>query len=71
MAPYVLTQNLHPTQKILRSDNESLLISLDLIVTFEVINTILSFGENVKVLKPEHLKEKVKRTLSECLNSYD
>jgi len=71
MAPYVLTQNLHPTQKMLRSDNESLLISLDLIVTFEVINTILSFGENVKVLKPEHLKEKVKRTLSECLNSYD
>ena len=48
MAPYVLTQNLHPTQKILRSDNESLLISLDLIVTFEVINTIFELWRKRK-----------------------
>lgn len=69
-APYVLTQPLHSSQKILRSENDSLLISLELIVTFEVINTILSFGQHVKVLKPAHLKQKVKKTLSECLNSY-
>ena len=69
-APYVLTQPLHSSQKILRSENDSLLISVELIVTFEVINTILGFGKNVKVLKPAHLREKVMRTLSECLNQY-
>jgi predicted DNA-binding transcriptional regulator YafY len=70
-APYILTQPLHPSQKILRSENDSLLISLDLIVTVEVINTILSFGKHVKVLKPAHLKDKVKTTLSECLKGYN
>ena len=70
-APYILTQPLHPSQKILRSENDSMLISLNLIVTFEVINTILSFGQHVKVLKPAHLKQKVKRTLTDCLNRYE
>jgi len=46
---------LHETQKILVDNENELLIELKLIVTHDLIMELLSYGEEVKVLRPESL----------------
>jgi len=67
---YVLTQELHETQEIISNTEEALLIRLKVGVTIELIMNIMSFGENVKVIKPESLKLKIKEKLEKSLGLY-
>jgi len=60
-APYIKTQHLHYTQKTVRDDESGLVISLRLIPNPELTQLILSYGADVKVLKPEGLRESVKK----------
>lgn len=57
-APYVKTKPLHPTQKTEERDGK-LIVRIEVIPNYELESLILSFGENVKVLKPEKLKKKI------------
>lgn len=59
MAPYIKTQHLHHTQKTVREDETGLVILLKLIPNPELIQLILSYGADVKVLKPVSLKESI------------
>ena len=59
-APYIKTQHLHHTQKTLREDENGLVISLKLIPNPELTQLILSYGADVKVLKPTTLQEGIK-----------
>ena len=58
VAGYLLTKPLHSSQVANQQDN-GLHILLNCYVTPELEMTILSYGENVKVLGPVHLKEKI------------
>lgn len=58
-APYVITKPLHPTQKS-RKDENGLTVTLKVIPNYELEKLILSFGENVKILSPEFLKDRIK-----------
>ncbi|NBC04883.1 MAG: WYL domain-containing protein [Bacteroidetes bacterium] len=57
-APYVQTKPLHPTQKTEEKDGK-LIVRIEVIPNYELESLIMSFGENVKVIKPESLKEKI------------
>jgi len=59
MAPYIKTQHLHHTQATLREDAEGLVISLKLIPNPELTQLILSYGADVRVMKPVSLKERI------------
>lgn len=55
-APYVLSNPLHPSQRILRNDESGLHISLYLFPTsYELRMLIRSFGHGVRVLQPQKL----------------
>jgi predicted DNA-binding transcriptional regulator YafY len=58
VAGYLLTKPLHSSQKVNQRE-DGLHISLVCYVTPELEMTILSYGENVKVLGPEHLKNRI------------
>jgi predicted DNA-binding transcriptional regulator YafY len=60
-APYIKTQHLHHTQKTVREDESGLVISLKLIPNPELTQLILSYGAEVKVLKPGTLKERIQQ----------
>jgi predicted DNA-binding transcriptional regulator YafY len=62
-APYVLTKPLHHSQKIKILDNESLKVTLELIVNYELEMKILSFAERVMVLTPLSLAKIVSNRL--------
>lgn len=67
---YIITQELHESQKIISDTEDELIISLKVGITVELIMTIMSFGENVKVVSPKSLKETVKTKLENSLKSY-
>lgn len=70
-ADYVQTKPLHLSQKppkLLESGEVQ--ITLNLITNFELEMTLLSFGEKVKVIKPERLRTKMKERLEKALNQY-
>lgn len=60
LAPYLKTQHLHHTQKTVREDETGLVISLKLIPNPELTQLILSYGADVKVLKPVTLQNDIK-----------
>ena len=65
--PYFVTK---PLQKKHVPDNEKKTITYNIIPTIELENVILSYGEGIKVLHPETLKNRIKERIKETLNQY-
>lgn len=71
LAPYITTQPIHPSQQVESKEDGSLRVQLDVLVTIELISTILGYGEDAEVVEPKHLRAKVKQALTNCLTRYD
>src|ERR1700743_568465 len=60
-APYVLTKPIHSSQQLIREDAEGIEISIHVVVNMELEREILGFGENMKVLAPRALAERIQK----------
>jgi predicted DNA-binding transcriptional regulator YafY len=69
-APFVLNQPLHHSQKVLKQNNDVVEIEYQVYITTELIMTILSYGKEVKVLKPKILKDQIKAIVQEMAAQY-
>ena len=69
LAPYIKTQHLHHSQKNISEDENGLVISLRLIPNPELTQLLLSYGNDVKVLKSERLKMEVEKVWRKCVVS--
>ena len=67
---YIKSLPLHPSQMILSDDENGLLISLSLIINFELLQKLLMYGERMKVLHPKKLRAKLKDILKQTLQQY-
>src|SRR5258708_3071068 len=70
-APYVLTKPIHPSQSILKEEEDGLLIRIDVVLNFELEREILGFGESIKVLPPRLLASRIKRRLELARRPYE
>ena len=70
-ANYVRTKPLHPTQKAKLQKDGKLLVTLTLIPNYELEMTLLSYGENVAVISPNYLCNKLKIRLKDALKIYE
>lgn len=70
-APYVLTKPLHQSQKLLKEDENGIIIRIDVVMNFELEREILGFGECMKVLAPRMLASKIKARLSKAKEWYE
>jgi len=70
-APYVLTKPLHPSQQVLKEDENGVMIRIDVILNFELEREILGFGEFMKVLAPRFLASRLRKRMKESLNNYE
>lgn len=70
-APYIKTRHIHNSLKIISDDSEGLLVSLALIPNYELMQEILSYGAEVKVLGPESLRESIKEMLRRAGSLYE
>lgn len=67
---YVLSQPMHETQVCLLDNEKEIKISLEVGITPELISDILSYGDQVKVLKPLSLQKKIKERLNAAQEQY-
>lgn len=68
---YIKTQKLHESQQIINDTKYGLIITLQLIPNYELLQTLLAFGPEVKVLEPVSLKEEMKAMLEKSLRLYE
>jgi predicted DNA-binding transcriptional regulator YafY len=68
---YIKSMPLHETQVILQDNDDELLIKLDIYVTHDFIMELLSFGGDVKVIKPNSLISEVKSMYNNALKQYN
>ncbi|RFS21975.1 WYL domain-containing protein [Chitinophaga silvatica] len=63
-APYVITKPLHASQKVLKKETDgSIILSIHVVVNFELEREILGFGEHIKVLSPSYLATRISKRL--------
>lgn len=67
---YIKSYPLHESQKILKDDENELLVLITMFITHDFIMEILSFGEDVKVIQPESLITDLKTSYQDALNLY-
>lgn len=65
--PYVESKPLHPSQ---RSHSEDKTVDIEVQLNRELIQHLLSFGSDVKVLEPEELKVKMQEEIKKMANNY-
>jgi predicted DNA-binding transcriptional regulator YafY len=67
---YIKTLPLHHTQEILKDTNEELQIKLRLCITHDLIMELLSYSDEMKVLQPKILADKIKRMHQNACKQY-
>ena len=68
--PYIETKPIHGSQKIKSRNDNTIIIELCLQINYELIASIFSLGEGVKILSPDLLKESIKSKAEAILNNY-
>ena len=69
-APYVLTKPLHHSQQLISKSEKGIEIVIKVIPNFELEREILGFGENMKVISPPKLKERIQQRLESAAKMY-
>ncbi len=69
-APYIKTQPLHESQRILKETEGYTIFQLSTVVNYELVSIILSHQEKVEVLKPASLRMEIKRISESLKNIY-
>ena len=67
---YIKSLPLHDTQKVLVDNEEELQIKLTLCITFDFVMELLSFSDNMKVLKPKSLIKEIKEAHQRAFKQY-
>ena len=69
IANYIISKPIHPTQKHKIVEN-GLEVRIQVIPNFELKQLILSFGKNVKIVRPNHLAQLISEELENTLTHY-
>ena len=67
---YLITQPLHKSQRFISEDEKGFVIGLEVYLTYELIERVLSYGEDVVVLEPKELREIVCNRLTKAIEQY-
>ncbi len=68
---YIKTLPLHESQQILIDNEDELRIKLKLFITHDFFMELLSYGNNLRVIKPKSLINELKSSLKNTLKLYD
>ena len=71
MARWVAKEQWHSEQKMNELNDGSLFLEIPYHHDIELIMDILRYGENITVLSPESLRNKVKSTIQQMLSNYN
>lgn len=69
-AKYVTTKPLHPSQRAKELQTDELQVIIKVIPNYELETKLLSYGENVKVIRPESIKQRIAERLKQASKNY-
>ncbi len=69
-AQYILSQPIHHSQQVILENSEEVRIQLELYITQELIMSILSYGAQVRVIKPAHFRKRILEIISTMFSKY-
>jgi predicted DNA-binding transcriptional regulator YafY len=67
---YIKSLPLHHTQVVISESNNELRIKLYLVITYDFVMEILSFGSKVKIIEPQILIDEIKKNILDSLEQY-
>lgn len=67
---YVESKPIHGSQKTKSIENDGTIIQLEIQINKELLNTILGFGADIKVIEPKHLKEQIINKIKQMNENY-
>jgi predicted DNA-binding transcriptional regulator YafY len=67
---YIQSQPLHHSQQVVKETKTECRISLDVMINHELVSQLLSYGPQVRVLKPQSLVQKIKDELKKSADQY-
>ena len=67
---YVKSQPLHQSQEVLADNEKETRIAITVVVTYELMSTILGYGSGVRVVEPASLRNEVLDRLKKAASSY-
>ena len=67
--PYIIAKPIHGSMKIIDKNNR--IVSVDVIPNKELESLILSFGNDVEILEPKRLRNKIGKILKSISNKYN
>jgi predicted DNA-binding transcriptional regulator YafY len=70
MAPYLMSQPLHQSQQVINKKNGVVELSIKVLITVELVSTILGFGDQVEVVYPDTLRQELNLALTKALSYY-
>ena len=70
-ANYLRSQPLHHSQVIVKENKDKIVVQLQLVVNYELMSLILSFGDKIRVLKPKSLSQEINEILQRALFQYN
>jgi predicted DNA-binding transcriptional regulator YafY len=69
-APYVITKPIHPSQQLLKTEDDGMIFSIRVTWNFELEREILGFGEQIKVLSPRRLQNRIHHRVKRMMEMY-
>lgn len=71
-APYVLTKPLHTSQRLINENEDgSIIVHLYVIPNYEMERLLLGFGSCLEILRPESLRNRMKKILQDAISRYE
>lgn len=70
LLPYIETKPLHGSQKIVEKREEYTLVSIEVVLNYELESLLLSFGAAINVLKPFDLRNRITEIVNKMMSNY-
>mgnify|MGYP002478598659 CR=1 FL=1 len=68
---YILSQPIHASQRVLEQTDAGCRIGLKVVINYELLMLLLSYGSHVKVLSPAHLARQIQQEARKMVALYD
>lgn len=69
-APYLITKPIHPSQEIVKKDDEGIHFKLKVQINYELEREFVSLGEKVRVIEPPVLRDRIQHRIQKALKRY-
>lgn len=69
-APYVITKPFHKSQRIIEENEDGVVFNIFVQINYELERLILGFGENIRVIKPQKLRQRILKKLQAAVGNY-